>query len=96
VLTLIWKAQVGDRRWVSRVNVTGDAQWAGLRSFRIADVVRESRSIASLVLEPVDGEPLPAFPPGQFLTVRVRPIGAPRALLRSFSLSAAPIRSTTA
>ena len=69
---------------------SGPPAWAGLRPFRIADVLRESRSIASFVLEPVDGEPLPAFRPGQFLTVRVRPIGAPRALLRSFSLSAAP------
>lgn len=64
--------------------------WTGLRPFRIADVARESRSIASFVLEPVDGEPLPAFRPGQFLTVRVQPAGATRALLRSFSLSAAP------
>jgi ferredoxin-NADP reductase/MOSC domain-containing protein YiiM len=68
----------------------GPPAWAGLRPFRIAGVARESRSIASFVLEPVDGEPLPAFRPGQFLTVRVRPAGAPRPLLRSFSLSAAP------
>ncbi len=69
---------------------SGPPAWAGLRPFRVADVVRESRSISSFVLEPVDGEPLPAFRPGQYLTVRVRPDGAPRALLRSFSLSAAP------
>jgi MOSC domain-containing protein YiiM len=50
---------------------SGPPAWMGLRPFRIADVVRESRSIASFVLEPVDGEPLPAFRPGQFLTVRV-------------------------
>ena len=68
----------------------GPPAWSGLRPFRIAEVVRESRSIASFALEPVDGEPLPAFRPGQFLTVRVQPPGAPRALLRSFSLSAAP------
>ena len=69
---------------------SGPPAWAGLRPFRIAEVARESASIASFVLEPVDGEPLPAFRPGQFLTVRVQPAGAPRALLRSFSLSAAP------
>jgi ferredoxin-NADP reductase/MOSC domain-containing protein YiiM len=69
---------------------SGPPAWMGLRPFRIADVVRESQSIASFVLEPVDGEPLPAFRPGQFLTVRVQPADAPRALLRSFSLSAAP------
>jgi ferredoxin-NADP reductase/MOSC domain-containing protein YiiM len=69
---------------------SGPPAWEGLRPFRIADVVRESASIASFVLEPVDGEPLPTFRPGQFLTIRVQPAGAPRALLRSFSLSAAP------
>jgi ferredoxin-NADP reductase/MOSC domain-containing protein YiiM len=69
---------------------SGPPAWPGLRPFRVADVVRESRSIASMVLEPVDGEPLPAFRPGQFLTLRVQPAGAPRALLRSFSLSAPP------
>jgi ferredoxin-NADP reductase/MOSC domain-containing protein YiiM len=68
---------------------SGPPAWSGLRRFRIADVVRESASIASFVLEPVDGEPLPAFRPGQFLTVRVQPPGEPRALLRSFSLSLA-------
>jgi ferredoxin-NADP reductase/MOSC domain-containing protein YiiM len=69
---------------------SGPPAWTGLRPFRIAEVVRESLSITSFVLAPVDSEPLPAFRPGQFLTVRVQPAGAPRALLRSFSLSAAP------
>jgi ferredoxin-NADP reductase/MOSC domain-containing protein YiiM len=68
----------------------GPPAWTGLRPFRIAEVVRESRSIASFALEPVDGEPLPGFRAGQYLTLRVQPEGAPRALLRSFSLSAAP------
>jgi ferredoxin-NADP reductase/MOSC domain-containing protein YiiM len=69
---------------------SGPPAWPGLRPFRIARVARESRSIASFELQPVDGEQLPAFRAGQYLTVRVRPDGAPRALLRSYSLSAAP------
>jgi ferredoxin-NADP reductase/MOSC domain-containing protein YiiM len=68
---------------------SGPPVWAGLRPFRIADVARESRTITSFVLEPVDGEPLPGFRPGQYLTVRVQPADSPDALLRSFSLSAA-------
>jgi MOSC domain-containing protein YiiM len=71
---------------------SGPPAWPGLRPFRITERVPESRSIASFVLEPVDGEPLPPFRPGQFLTVRVQPAGSERALLRSFSLSAAPDR----
>src|SRR5215207_2206935 len=69
---------------------SGPPAWAGLRPFRIAAVQPESRSIASFGLEPVDGEPLPSFRAGQYLTVRVQPPGSPRALLRSYSLSTAP------
>ena len=68
---------------------SGPPAWPGLRRLRVADVVRESRSIASFAFEPADGEPLPPFRPGQYLTVRVQPEGEPRALLRSFSLSSA-------
>ena len=69
---------------------SGPPAWAGLRPFRIAAVQPESRSIASFGLEPVDGEPLPSFRAGQYLTVRVQPPGSPRTLLRSYSLSTAP------
>ena len=68
----------------------GPPAWPGLRPFRIAGVVPESASVTSFLLEPVDGAALPAFRPGQYLTVRVTPAGAERALLRSFSLSAPP------
>ena len=57
--------------------------WAGLRDFRVAAVERESASVRSFVLEPVDGEPLPDFLPGQFLALALQP-----ALLRSYSLAA--------
>ena len=68
----------------------GPPAWSGLRQFRVTSIEPESRSVSSFVLAPVDGEPLPSFRAGQFLTLRVQPEGAPRALLRSFSLSAAP------
>jgi ferredoxin-NADP reductase len=58
--------------------------------------VRESRSIVSFVLEPVDGEPLPAFRPGQFLTVRVQTAGAPRALCAASRSRPRPTRAATA
>jgi ferredoxin-NADP reductase/MOSC domain-containing protein YiiM len=71
-------------------NSSGPPAWKGLRPFQITDVVPESRSVTSFVLEPLDAERLPGYRPGQYLTVRVQPTGAPRGLLRSFSLSAAP------
>jgi ferredoxin-NADP reductase/MOSC domain-containing protein YiiM len=62
--------------------------WPGLRSFRVAATRRESTSVRSLVLEPMDGEALPAFLPGQFLALKLKPPEAPAALLRSYSLAA--------
>src|SRR3954451_1174123 len=62
--------------------------WAGLRRFRVAAASRESASVRSFVLEPVDGEPLPGFLPGQFLALRLGPPGGHAAVLRSYSLAA--------
>jgi ferredoxin-NADP reductase/MOSC domain-containing protein YiiM len=62
--------------------------WAGLRDFRVAAVTRESSSTRSFVLEPLDGEALPEFLPGQFVVLKLHPAGAQTALLRSYSLCA--------
>jgi len=62
--------------------------WPGLRSFRVAASTHESVSVRSLTLEPVDGETLPGFLPGQFVAVKLRPPGAHAAVLRSYSLAA--------
>ena len=64
--------------------------WEGLRGFRVAGVERESASVRSLWLEPVDGRALPDFLPGQFLALKLRPDGAPAPLVRSYSLAAPP------
>lgn len=64
--------------------------WSGLRDFRVGAARQESSSVRSFVLEPVDGGVLPGYLPGQFLAVKLRPPDAPTALLRSYSLAAAP------
>jgi ferredoxin-NADP reductase/MOSC domain-containing protein YiiM/ferredoxin len=61
--------------------------WPGLRRFRVAASSRESTSVRSFVLEPVDGEKLPDFLPGQFLALKLQSPEAPAALLRSYSLA---------
>ena len=62
--------------------------WPGLRRFRVAAARRESKSVRSLVLEPLDGDALPGFLPGQFLALKLEPPDASTALLRSYSLAA--------
>src|SRR5918999_863329 len=67
---------------------SGPPAWPGLRRFRVAAARRESKSVRSLVLEPLDGDALPGFLPGQFLALKLEPPDAPAALLRSYSLAA--------
>jgi ferredoxin-NADP reductase/MOSC domain-containing protein YiiM/ferredoxin len=64
--------------------------WSGFRRLSVTAVDRESDSVFSLRLADPTGAPLPAALPGHFLTVRLRPEGQPRALLRSYSLSGPP------
>jgi ferredoxin-NADP reductase len=62
--------------------------WPGLREFRVTSAQRESASVRSFVLEPVNGKALPGFLPGQFLALKLEPPAAPTPLLRSYSLAA--------
>lgn len=45
--------------------------WTDWREFKIADKVQESEEITSFYLAPVDGQPLPAFHPGQYISVQI-------------------------
>lgn len=61
--------------------------WPGFRQMRVAQIRKESDSVNSFVLAPVDGQPLPIFQPGQFVVLRLQiDLGKP-AILRSYSLS---------
>lgn len=67
------------------------AGWRGLRSLRVAQRVVESpdASVCSFHLVPEDGQPLPSFHPGQFLTFELDMPEGDR-LVRCYSLSDAP------
>jgi ferredoxin-NADP reductase/MOSC domain-containing protein YiiM len=62
----------------------------GFRSLKVARIDRESSSVVSLILEPVDGRPLTVPLPGQFVVLRLRPQADASPVLRSYSLSALP------
>ena len=64
--------------------------WPGFRQMRVATINKESDSVTSFVLSPVDGQPLPLFQAGQFVVLRllVDPGKAP--VIRSYSLSDLP------
>lgn len=63
--------------------------WRGFRPFRVSRKVRESATVVSLVLEPVDGQPFAKPLPGQFVVLALQTASGAR-LVRSYSLSEMP------
>ncbi|MBN3526115.1 NO-inducible flavohemoprotein [Paenibacillus apiarius] len=68
--------------------------WEGFRNFIVDRKVKESDVITSFYLKPADGGALPAYLPGQYLTVRVKPAGQDNFHLRHYSLSHASGQDT--
>jgi ferredoxin-NADP reductase/MOSC domain-containing protein YiiM/ferredoxin len=64
--------------------------WPGFRQMRVANINKESDSVTSFVLAPIDGAPLPAFQAGQFVVLRLRLDPDKPPVLRSYSLSDLP------
>lgn len=63
--------------------------WRTFKEFIVADKVVESDVITSFYLKPADGEKLPSYKPGQYITVRVKAEGEEYLLNRQYSLSQA-------
>jgi ferredoxin-NADP reductase/MOSC domain-containing protein YiiM len=61
--------------------------WQGFRRLTVAAIERESDSVISIRLEDPGDAALPAARPGQYLTLRIRPEGDQRSLLRNYSMS---------
>jgi ferredoxin-NADP reductase/MOSC domain-containing protein YiiM len=64
--------------------------WPGFRQMRVANINKESDSVTSFVLGPIDGQPLPVFQAGQFIVLRLHLDPDKPVVLRSYSLSDLP------
>ena len=64
--------------------------WQGFRQMRVARIHKESDSVTSFVLAPIDEQPLPAFQAGQFVVLRLLVDPGRPPVLRSYSLSDLP------
>jgi ferredoxin-NADP reductase len=64
--------------------------WTGFRKVRVSGKTRESASVTSLMLEPVDGLPLTEALPGQFVVLLLGLAPGAPAQMRSYSLSGEP------
>jgi ferredoxin-NADP reductase/MOSC domain-containing protein YiiM len=65
--------------------------WLGFRQMRVANINKESDSVISFILEPIDGQLLPVFRAGQFVVLRLRLDPGKPPVLRSYSLSDLPV-----
>jgi nitric oxide dioxygenase len=66
------------------------AGWTEWRDMKIARKVEESDEVMSFYLEPCDGTPLPAFLPGQYISVQTEVPELKYLQARQYSLSQAP------
>ena len=64
--------------------------WPGFRQMRVARIQKESDSVTSFILTPVDGQPLPVARPGQFVVLQLQVDPDKPSALRSYSLSGLP------
>jgi ferredoxin-NADP reductase/MOSC domain-containing protein YiiM len=64
--------------------------WPGFRQMRVASIHKESDSVTSFILRPIDGQPLPVFQAGLFVVLRLRLDPGKPPVLRSYSLSDLP------
>ena len=64
--------------------------WPGFKQIRVSDIRKESDSVTSFVLVPMEGQDLPIPQPGQFIVLRLQVDPNKPPILRSYSLSDLP------
>lgn len=84
-----------DKKFIGTLNWARAAKpifkaWAGERPFRIAAIVDEAIGYKSFYLVPADGQPLPRFEPGQYLTFSLPVDPQRKPIVRCYSLSDRP------
>jgi nitric oxide dioxygenase len=71
-------------------NASKRGGWEGTRTFRIVEKTPRSALITSFEFEPVDGQPVADYQPGQYLGVWLKPEGFPHQEIRQYSLTRKP------
>lgn len=75
---------------IAIVQKDGEAAWSGFRKFVLKGKVLEAEDICSFYLAPHDGQALPPYRPGQYLTFNFQVPGVDRMVTRCYSLSDSP------
>jgi uncharacterized protein len=94
VLGLAYKGKIEPRSPQSTDTIlmseVATPDWRDWRNFVVVRKVKESEEITSFYLKPEDGDDIPSFQPGQFLTIKLDIPGQPKPVLRTYSLSDYP------
>ncbi len=80
---------IGQEQALANASASQTGGWRGFKPFRVDRKVRESEVMTSFYLVPEDGQPLPPFLPGQYLSIKVHPEGYSFGQIRQYSLSSA-------
>jgi nitric oxide dioxygenase len=80
---------------LSDLSAAAPGGWRDFEPFRVERKVAESEVITSFYLTPADDAPLPAFEPGQYISIKIQPSKAqppafPFTQIRQYSISCAP------
>ena len=83
----------GSEKTVGNPGLASEEQapaWPGFRQMRVASIRKESESVTSFILKPIDGQPLAVCQAGQFVVLRLHLDPDKPPILRSYSLSDLP------
>ncbi|MEC4814997.1 MAG: 2Fe-2S iron-sulfur cluster-binding protein [Scytonema sp. PMC 1069.18] len=86
VFGLLYTSKTSQKKEIS-TQPTGNKTWQDWRNFVVVRKVKESEEITSFYLKPEDGEEIPKFQPGQFLTIKLDIPGQDKPVIRTYSLS---------
>ena len=75
---------------IYRESASKTGGWEGTRAFRIINKTPRSALITSFEMEPVDGQPVADYQPGQYLAVWLKPEGFEFQEIRQYSLTRKP------
>ncbi|MDQ3330195.1 MAG: FAD-binding oxidoreductase, partial [Planctomycetota bacterium] len=88
---LLAQVLIGREAEIYKEQAASNGGWNGYRPFVVDRKVRECEIVTSFYLKPQDGGPLPAFKPGQYVTVNIEHPTTPTSP-RNYSLSDRPGR----
>ena len=78
---------IGREAEIYQQNASKTGGWEGTRAFRIVKKTPRSQLITSFELEPVDGQPVADYQPGQYLAIWLKPEGFEYQEIRQYSLT---------